>query len=263
MPNPAPLSDNAPPSRFRPRVLPTLATIAAVVIFVTAGLWQQGRMHEKESLRAKFEAASALAPVALADLPAGVDWNSLRYRAVTVTGEYDARRQILQDNRVHDGRAGYHVIAPLVLADGRAVLVNRGWTPQGASRAEIPRVAPPAGTVTVGGRIVIPAKDTFQLANEAVSDPATGPPSDPVWQHVDPARFYAATGMAVLPVVIEATDSTQATERDNVLVRDRAAPDFGVEKHEIYMVQWYTFAALAIVLWSIFNLRRTTRPRDE
>lgn len=259
MPNPAPSSDSAPPRRFRPRALPTLATIAAVVIFVAAGLWQQGRMREKESLRAKYEAASALAPVALADLPAVVDWNSLRYRAVTLTGDYDARRQILQDNRVHDGHAGYHVIAPLVLADGRAVLVNRGWAAQGASRADLPRVTPPAGTVTVRGRIVIPATDTFQLANDAASNPQNGP----VWQHVDPAHFSARTGMAVLPVVVEATDAPHLAGPDDGLVRDRAAPDFGVEKHQIYMVQWYTFAALAIVLWSIFNLRRTKRSRDE
>ena len=72
----------------------------------------------------------------------------------------------------------------------------------------------------------------------------------PVWQRVDPARFAATTGMAVLPVLIEATDAT-ISGRDDGLVRDRAAPDFGVEKHEIYMVQWYAFAALAIALWAI------------
>lgn len=255
MPNPLPWKDSKPRRRFRPRALPTLATIAAVVIFVAAGQWQQRRMHEKELLRAKFEAASALAPVALADLPVAVDWNSLRFRAVTVTGEYDARRQILQDNRVRGGRAGYDVIAPLVLADGRVVLVNRGWAPQGPSRAEFPRVPAPAGTVTVRGRIAIPATDAFHLAKDASGGP--------VWQNIDPDRFSAVTGVAVLPVLIEATDVPSIAGRDDGLVRDRSAPDFGVEKHEIYMVQWYAFAALAAVLWSIFNLRPTKRLRDE
>ena len=258
MPNHAPSSDSASPRRFRPRALPTLATIVAVVIFVAAGQWQQRRMHEKESLRARFDAAAALAPVALAELPVSADWNSLRYRAVTATGEYDPRRQILLDNRVHDGHAGYDVMTPLVLAGGRAVLVNRGWTPQGASRAQLPNVAPPPGTVTVRGRIVTPATNVFRLGKDA----AGGPPDGPVWQSIDPTRFAATTGMAVLPVLIEATDAT-ISGRDDGLVRDRAAPDFGVEKHEIYMVQWYAFAALAIVLWAILNLRRTKRPTDE
>jgi len=39
-------------------------------------------------------------------------------------------------------------------------------------------------------------------------------------------------------------------------VRDWPAPDFGVEKHRIYMFQWYAFAALALVLWLALNLRR-------
>ena len=255
MPNPAPSSDSAPPGRFRPRALPTFAAVAAVINFIAAGQWQQRRMHEKESLRAKFDAATMLAPVALAELPGAADWSSLRYRAVTASGEYDARRQILLDNRVHGGHVGYHVITPLVLADGRAVLVNRGWTPQGASRAELPDVAPPAGTAIVRGRIVVPATDTFQLTTDAIEGP--------VWQNVDTARFSAATGLAVLPILLEATDPAPVAERDDALVRDRAAPDFGVEKHEIYMVQWYAFAALAIALWAILNLRRTKRPRDE
>jgi surfeit locus 1 family protein len=210
-------------------------------------------MHEKESLRARYDAAAALPPVALAELALATDWSALRYRAVTAAGEFDARRQIFLDNRVHDGRAGYDVITPLVQADGRAVLVDRGWVAQGATRAELPPVAPPAGRVTVRGRIALPVTNAFQLTK----DVADGP----VWQRVDPARFAAATGMAVLPVLLEATEAPTPATNDG-LVRDRAAPDFGAEKHEIYMVQWYAFAALAIVLWAIFHLRGNRPRRD-
>ena len=230
--------------RFRPRAVPILAAIVAVVVFVAAGRWQQGRMHAMETLRAQFDAAAAQAPVALAALPDSGDWSAMRFRMVVASGEYDARRQVLVDNRVHDGHAGYHVVTPLVQSDGRAVLVNRGWTPQGASRAALPRVDPPSGPVTVRGRIVQPAIGAFELANDAASGP--------VWQNVDPARFAAATGMAVMPVIIEATI---APSPDDGLARDWPAPDFGVDRHRIYMVQWYAFAALAVVLWVVLNLR--------
>jgi cytochrome oxidase assembly protein ShyY1 len=43
-------STDAAPRRFRPRALPTLATIVAVAVFVSAGQWQQRRMHDKEAL---------------------------------------------------------------------------------------------------------------------------------------------------------------------------------------------------------------------
>jgi surfeit locus 1 family protein len=206
-------------------------------------------MHDKEALRAQFDAAAVEAPVALGSLPGSADWNALRYRTVIAYGEYDAHRQILIDNRVHDGRAGYHVITPLVQDDGRIALVNRGWTPQGRSRAVLPSVDPPAGPVTVRGRVALPAPRVFELSTDA--------PNGPVWQNLDPVRFSAATGVAVMPVTIEALDAPSAPAPDDRLVRDWPAPDFGVEKHRIYMIQWYLLAALVIVLWVVLNSRRT------
>jgi cytochrome oxidase assembly protein ShyY1 len=65
-----------------------------------------------------------------------------------------------------------------------------------------------------------------------------------VWQNLDPARFAAATGLAVLPVVLEELDGPH-----DGLARDWPRPDVGSEKHRIYMMQWYAFAALAVALW--------------
>ena len=53
-------------------------------------------------------------------------------------------RQILIDNMVNGERAGYFVITPFALQGGGWVLVNRGWVPLGASRAERPAI-PVAG----------------------------------------------------------------------------------------------------------------------
>src|SRR5512146_2723405 len=120
------------PPRARSRAWPALATAVAVVAFVAAGYWQQTRMHEKEALRAQLEAMSRLPPLPLAALPTASDWPSLRYRPIVAQGRFDAARQILIDNRVRDGRVGYDVVTPLALADGRAVLVDRGWIAQGS-----------------------------------------------------------------------------------------------------------------------------------
>jgi surfeit locus 1 family protein len=250
MPNPTAVP--APPTarRFRPRIVPTLATIAAIVLFVGAGNWQRGRMQAKDALRADYDAAALLAPLDVATLPADAAWATLRFRPVQATGAFDAARQILIDNKVHAGRAGYDVVTPLKLADGRALLVVRGWIAQGASRADLPAAPPPAGPVTVRGRIALPTAAYVELAAAA--------PAGPVWQNLDPARYAKATGLAVAPAVIEATGAA-----DDGLVRDWQAPDFGSDRHRIYMVQWYAFAALAAVLWLVLNLRRARRPADE
>jgi len=229
-----------------------VATIAAVALFVAAGHWQGRRMEQKEALRVQLDTASVQTPIPMSSLATDADWTALRYRPVAATGEYDARRQMLVDNRVHEGRAGYHVVTPLVLDDGRTVLVNRGWAPQGASRGSPPVAVPPAGTVTVIGRIATPVGGFFELASAS--------PTGNVWQNLDPARFSAATGIKVLPMLIEATRSPVP---DDGLVRDWPAPDFGVEKHRVYMVQWYAFAAVAIVMWAVVHLRHRVLRADD
>lgn len=228
-------------------MLPTLAMVVGVIVFVAAGNWQRGRMEQKEAMRAQYDAAAAERPIAL---PAGApDWAALRYRPVEVRGAYDAGRQILIDNRVRDGRVGYHVVTPLALDDGRAVLVDRGWIAAGATRNELPLAPPPVGPVTVRGRIALPPSGYLEMRREA--------PNGPVWQNLDPSRFGAATGLRVIDAVVEqAADGAPA----DGLVRAWPAPDFGIEKHRIYMMQWYLFAALAVGLWGWYSLRAQPGP---
>src|SRR5918993_723021 len=81
---------NPPARRGVVRVVPTLAALAAIALFVTAGNWQRGRMHQKEALGAQL-AAAATAPAQ--SLPRDVDWMTWRFRLVEVTGRFDAERQ--------------------------------------------------------------------------------------------------------------------------------------------------------------------------
>jgi surfeit locus 1 family protein len=225
-----------------PPMLPTFATLVAVAIFVAAGNWQRARMDAKESLRAQLDAAAANAP---APLPRHViDWTAWRFRPVTATGTFDTGHQILIDNKVHEGIVGFDVVTPLRLNDGRIVLVDRGFVPAGPSRQMLPTVTPPYGSVTVRGRINLPATTYFELGHEA--------PAGPLWQHLDVRRYAEATGLSVQPVVIEATLPTGG---DDALARDWPAPDLGIERHRIYMVQWYAFAAMALAFWAWFVLR--------
>lgn len=230
------------PRMRRPALVPTLAAIVVVAVCVSAGLWQRGRMEQKLALRAQVEAASRADPVAI---PRAAQWDDWRFRPVRATGTFDATHQILVDNRIRGGRAGYDVFAPLALADGRVVLVDRGWVAAGASRADVPQVPPPAGQVTVTGRINRPPGAYLELAGATVNGR--------VWQNLDIPRYEAATGLAVLPVIVEQTAS--AAPGDD-LVRQRPAPDTGAEKHMSYMLQWFAFAATTIVLWGYFTWRR-------
>jgi surfeit locus 1 family protein len=221
-------------------VWPTLATIVFVALCVTAGNWQRARMHEKEALAAALAQADRTAAVPLQTV-AG-DWPALRYRHVVASGRFDAADQFLVDNRVHDGRVGFDVVTPLALADGAFVLVDRGFVAVGRDRRVLPDAPPPPGDVTVEGRVELPVTG-FLVGNP--------PPQGVLWPHLDPSRYAERSGRRVLPVYLQATSDVGAG-----LARDWPAPDLGTERHLSYMVQWFTFAAMAAGLWAYFAWRR-------
>lgn len=221
--------------------------IAFVVLTVALGNWQRHRAVEKQALAAAFESAAAQAPTVLTGEEG--DATALLYRALRATGEYDARHQMLIDNKVRAGQAGFHVVTPLCFAASRrCVLVDRGWIRQATPRTDLPETPPPTGTVTVSGRANLPPRRYLELKAEN--------PGGPLWQNLDIARVAAATGLDLLPIVIEQTNPVAP---DDGLVRDWPPPDFGIDRHLSYMLQWYSFGALALILWLALNWRA----RDE
>ena len=63
------------------------------------------------------------------------------WRSVEASGTYDTGAEVLIRNRSFDGAPGYHVVTPLVIADGTALLVNRGWIPLSPEGGSGPRRA--------------------------------------------------------------------------------------------------------------------------
>ena len=229
--------------RFAPTLWPTLGMIVFVALTIALGNWQRHRAAEKQALAAAFESASGQRPTVLTGEEG--DATSLLYRAVQATGQYDARHQILIDNKVHAGQAGFQVVTPLCFAaTRRCVLVDRGWIHQRTPRTDLPESPAPTGTVIVSGRANLPPRRYLEL--KAETQPG------PLWQNLDIARVAAATELDLLPIVIEQTNPMVP---DDGLVRDWPPPDFGVDRHLSYMLQWYSFAGLAFVLWLSLNWR--------
>jgi cytochrome oxidase assembly protein ShyY1 len=72
-----------------------------------------------------------------------------------------------------------------------------------------------------------------------------------VRQNLAVEQYAVETGLALLPFVIEQHSST-----DDGLAREwpRAGP--GPEKNEMYALQWYSLAALAVVLALALSFRK-------
>jgi surfeit locus 1 family protein len=236
--------------RFRPRLLPTLAAVLLLPLFISAGQWQWNKATIKRNLQKDLDARGAEPPIQIPTTLA--DAQSLRFRKVIARGNYEAQYQILIDNRIHREQAGYHVLTPLRLegSDTR-LLVNRGWVPALAEHHLVPQVATPTGTVEVSGTAVVPNTRFFTLGANDVSNKTEW---QSVWQNLDLERFGKSVDFPLQPIVIELdADSTAGG-----FVREWRRPDERVQTNLGYALQWWGFAATTVVLWLVVNFRRTS-----
>jgi surfeit locus 1 family protein len=218
--------------------------VALAALAIALGNWQRHRADEKGAAAALASAAARQAPLDLA--AAGNDAGAVLYRIVRGSGEYDATHAVFIDNKVHGGRPGYEVVTPFRLAPNkRYVLVDRGWVAQGPTRQPLPSVRTPEGVIEITGRATLPPKRYLELK----ADSGEGA----LRQNLDIERIAASSGLSLLPFVVEQIDPVNP--RDDLL-REWPQPDFGIERHLSYMVQWYSLAGLAILLWAALNWRR-------
>ena len=190
---------------------------AACAAGIALGVWQAGRAEQKRALGAQQQ-------------------------RIVVHGEFLAERTLLLDNKVRHHRAGYEVVTPLRLAEGIHVLVNRGWIEAPPRRDQLPEVATPRGRVRVEGRMLERLPQPMKLSEKT---------SGKVRQSIDLREFALESGLALQAFVIE-----QHAGPADGLLREWTAPDAGIEKNQAYSLQWYSLAALAVVLFLVLSFKR-------
>lgn len=231
--------------RFAPSRLMTLITLVLLAAFVSLGRWQWDRGEQKratwESFARSAETARPLGTRGLHELE--------RYTRLELTGRFDVERQFLLDNRVLGGRAGYEVLTPFVLADGRALLVNRGWVPFVGRRDILPEVRfAPVQPATITGRV-------DELPAVGIEAGRAAPSRGHSWPKV---TSYPRIGQ------LEAALGRSLEKR--VLLLDASAP-YGYarlwrpqgtppETHWSYAVQWWLFAVVLLVFYVMLNLSK-------
>jgi surfeit locus 1 family protein len=230
-------------------VVVTLAALAAASLTARLGWWQLDRAAQKTALQAAIDERSRLDPVDSAALAASSAAAAQQHhRRVQLVGRWSPAHTVYLDNRQQQGsRPGFFVLTPLVLADGRALIVQRGWAARDAQdRARLPAAPTPAGEVTLHGRIAPPPARLFEFDAAA---------SGPLRQNLDLDSFRRETGLALLPLSVLQTEPAPA----DGLARDWPAPLAGVSKHHGYAFQWFGLAALIVILYVRFQLFPTRR----
>lgn len=215
---PADSPDSRTRFTFRPPWWAVVLAVAGCAAGIALGNWQMGRAQEKR------DATAAVRPV-------------------SVRGEFLPAFTVYLDNKSLHGRPGYHVLQPLQAADGRRLLVVRGWLPAGADGRSLPPLRTPAGVVQVEGM-------RLERLPRAFEPPGTKREGN-VWQNATVEAFAAWSGLTLEPWALE-----QHSALDDGLLRDWTPQGSGPEKNESYALQWYSLAALSIVLFLVLNLKR-------
>ena len=189
----------------------TLGVVAAVVVAlcVAAGVWQLGRLEQRRARNARLAARLALPPL---EIRAGIGPDSAHQRRVVARGVYEFAAERAWPGRSFEGTPGVALITPLRLADGSAVLVDRGW---------------------------VPSPDAFHVDHGAYREPERA--------RIEGIAFVAPRGRGdvettgFLPFIVQL-----ATPESQGLPRRWPPPVLSNGPHLSYAIQWFSFAVIAL-----------------
>jgi surfeit locus 1 family protein len=207
-----------------------------MALTIKLGLWQ---LQRGQAQSAQDAAQAQADKVGVADWQGEVGpaaWE----RKVMINGEWDAANQVLLDNRIHNEQAGYYVLTPLLLDDGRVIAVMRGWVARGTNGS--PGVPLPTGHVRVVVRLAAPDQHYVELSSNTVAGN--------VWQNLDWSRYRAMVKKPLVAALAYQLDGNDS------LVRDWPQGGVSAERHFMYAGQWFLFAALAGALFIILHWKR-------
>jgi cytochrome oxidase assembly protein ShyY1 len=228
-----------PGSRSRRVAVVVVIAVVVAATCVNLGLWQLRRLDERRALNAEILDRRSASPLSIEDVAGSA---AEPYRPATARGAYDIEHEVLVYGRSLDGEAGHHVVTPLLLPDGGAVLVVRGWVPFAMQAAPVRAAAPPANEVRVEG---------FLAPDEG--DGSVAPDANGVVRVLDVRGIASSLPYDVFPLPLQLADQTPP--QPGSLPIPVPLPALSEGPHLSYAIQWFAFAVVALV-GAVILLRR-------
>ena len=208
--------------------IPLAAAVIVAAVCVRLGLWQLDRLEQRQARNDTIATAFRESPIA-AEMAARDSVTP--FRRVTVAGEWDYARESTLGGRTRNGSPGVHIVTPVALADGARILVNRGWV-----------YSPDARTVELARWREGGQAEFVGYVNEL------------------PALLReSGAGSLYVVALADSTDGQAAVGDRPVRLGVPAFTDQG--PHLNYAVQWFSFAAIALIGTPLV-VRRKRRRRE-
>lgn len=232
---------------------PPALTAAMLAVLLALGFWQLDRLSWKEDLLARIEARRDTPPLLISNR---ADIQTLSraahdFHPAILTGTFGDEvvfwfTQIENKPTGLDrwDKAGYHMLVPFYLADGSAVMVDRGFIPQ--RLIDIPAPPPPQGQVSF--QVVLRWPDGRGLFDNA-DEPARN-----LFYVRDPQAIGAHWQQQLPALIGEAAVANDSWPRGGQTRMSIA------NNHLQYAVTWFGLAIVLVIVSGLWHIRHWNRP---
>lgn len=249
-------------------IIPTILVIVGMIVLARLGIWQLDRLQQKRDHNATMAERWRMEPYDLNSSRLPADLEDLTYRRIQARGTFDYEHQIALKNQFYLNAPGAVLVTPLVMDDGRAVLIARGWVPEDqAAPAVWPQFEEDATTVlgTIAKTQPPPVAGQGWLARlvawlgQGAQPPEQDTGFQDAWFRVDipaiqPQMPYPLESGWIVQLPEEGRTSAQLPVREEPMTLDEG-------NHLGYAVQWFTFA-LVLGFGYIMLVRQQERRRQ-
>jgi len=217
--------------------------ILSILLFVRLGVWQIHRATEKRQWIAMYQAQMQRSP---ARIPGS---SVQQYQRVQVQGQARLPVTFLLDNQHHAHQFGYDVLTPLLLTDGKVVLVDHGWVLADPSRLTLPDLTGLPHHLFYSGNAYYPSSHQWVLGSGIEEKKQ----NMVIIETLDVITISHFLHKSVYPFIIR-----QSAESKSPYVRVWPIVAGSATRHIGYAVQWFVFALGVVVMYIALNLKRNT-----
>jgi surfeit locus 1 family protein len=169
----------------------------------------------------------------------GQDLPEMEYRSVVASGRYDFSQQVALRNQSYRDQYGFHLLTPLVLDDGTAILVDRGWIPAENEPAAWSAYNEPAGRLWPN---LLACRGLGGSHRGSIRPGPSGRLH--LWTFPNIPRIQEQVSYQLLPVYLQVDVDENDTRPP---IPYQPGVDLTEGPHQSYAMQWFSFATLLLV----------------
>ena len=227
--------------KFRPLLWPTFFALPALIILLALGTWQVQRLEWKNQLIHDFETRATADPI---ELPLGAIAPEMEFRRLSLTGEFDHDREIFLTGRTYEGNAGFHIVTPFRLTDGRIILINRGWVSESYRDPAKRGFTLVEGETNIAAILRFPGKKGYFVPENE--------PDNGFWFTLVPAQMVAHLGLGVAAESDIYAAALRTSDKISLPIGAKTETNLR-NSHLGYAITWYGIACALIGVYAVFH----------